>query len=107
MNQPALLHHIIAGLVRRTWLVTIAAVIACAGFAATAVAAFVEASYLGPSRAAPPLAGGSGEAARAKAPTRHRSDGGALVERNMFFSTCAASVDGPGPADPFAPPRTP
>ena len=47
MNGQAL-HTLIAGLVRRTWIVVLAVTLVCAAFAASAVAALVEASYLGP-----------------------------------------------------------
>jgi membrane-associated protease RseP (regulator of RpoE activity) len=97
MHERALLHRVIAGLVRRTWLVTIASVIACAGFAATAVAAFVEAAYLTPR--APPIAGGTGEAPRIASPPHEHRSGGPLVARNMFCSTCEPSSNEPGPAD--------
>jgi hypothetical protein len=94
------LHRLVAGLVRRTWLVAITTVIVCAAFAARAVAALVEANYLGPA----PLAIGSPPVVRAPAPRRSRpvADTG-LVARNMFCSTCEPVRGGSGPTDAFHP----
>src|SRR5258706_5245351 len=82
---------------RRTWPLVLLTVIVCAMFAANAVAALVEASYLGPaSRAAvaPPRP-------QAPAMPRVRPDADALVRRNMFCSSCTTAV--PGPTDAFRP----
>ena len=49
------LHKLVAGLVRRTWLLALVATLACAAFAATAVASLVEASYLAPAPHGAPL----------------------------------------------------
>ncbi|MEO8554378.1 MAG: type II secretion system protein GspC [Kofleriaceae bacterium] len=98
MNGQAL-HKLLAALVHRTWLLVLVVTLVCAGFAATAVAALVEASYLGP-----PSAGVKLPAPRAeKAKPRVAPDGGALVVRNMFCSTCTPSVEGAGPVDSFVP----
>src|SRR5207247_1068337 len=42
------LHTLVSGLLRRTWLLALVAVIVCSAFAARAVAALVEADYLAP-----------------------------------------------------------
>ncbi|MBL9015147.1 MAG: PDZ domain-containing protein [Myxococcales bacterium] len=89
------LHTLASGLLRRTWLVALVAVIVCSAFAARAVAALVEADYLAaPTHGStPPPA-----AAREPAPTRTKPDASGLVARNMFCSTCdPAPVPGPGP----------
>ncbi|MEP6864117.1 MAG: hypothetical protein ABJE66_26060 [Deltaproteobacteria bacterium] len=98
MNGQAL-HTLIAGLVRRTWILVLAVTLVCAAFAASAVAALVEASYLGP----------RSEGAKLPAPPKSEvkprvtPDGVGFVARNMFCSTCTASVEIPGPADLFTP----
>src|SRR5207245_2074160 len=71
------------------------------GFAATAVAALVEAAYLNPR--ATPLAARIGEAPRIASPPHDHRSGGPLVARNMFCSTCEPSSDAPGSADSFVP----
>jgi general secretion pathway protein C len=95
--QDNALHWVAAGL-RRTWLVTLASVIACSAFAAHGVASLVEAAYLDglPPRQAPlhPV--------QAPTPTR-TPDGSALVARNMFCSTCTPTGGEPGPTDSFKP----
>jgi len=83
------------GLARRPWLFTVFTVGVCAGFAARATGALVEARYLtdapGPvPRPAPP-------ALRPAAPLR--PDGSQLVARDMFCSQCL-----PGGLDPTADP---
>ena len=81
---------------RRTWPLVLVTVIACSVFAANAIAALVEASYLGPAphgaRALPPPP--------KAAPSRVRPDDHVLVARNIFCSTCAP---GPSPTDSFDP----
>jgi hypothetical protein len=79
------LHKIISALARRTWLVGIATVITCAGFAAHAVAALIEADYLSP----PTGSRSDAPAIRKPAPTKTRPDATAFVDRNMFCSSCA------------------
>jgi len=98
MNGQAL-HTLFAGLVRRTWILVLAVTLVCAAFAATAVAALVEASYLGPPSAgaklpAPP---------KLEVKPRVTPDGVELVARNMFCSTCTPSAEISGPADAFTP----
>lgn len=92
------LHTLASGLLRRTWLVALVAVIVCSAFAARAVAALVEADYLAPDpHGTPPHPAD----ARPSPPTRTRPDASGLVARNMFCSTCAPEPDpgrGPGPA---------
>jgi hypothetical protein len=93
-----LAHILLADLVRRTWLVTVVAVIACSAFAARAVASLVEASYLAPAPSGAPPPPSRQEVT---AP-RPRPDGKSLVERNIFCSTCTAVIE-PGSADSFVP----
>jgi hypothetical protein len=99
--SPAL-HNVIAALTRRTALVSVVAVTACAAFAAHAVASLAEAMYLAPAdhAGAAPLA----PAVSAPKP-RTRPDGSALVVRNMFCSSCTPAA-GPGPTDSFTPDAT-
>jgi len=89
---PAL-QSLLAGFVRRTWLVTLVAVLVCGSFAAHAVAALSEdvvAESLRSPRVAP--------APRpAPSPPRIILDGAILVARNIFCSTCT-NVTEPGPA---------
>ncbi|MEJ7600865.1 MAG: PDZ domain-containing protein [Kofleriaceae bacterium] len=88
------LHRLVTGFVRRTWLVTLVTVLACAGFTARAVAAFtaVDAVVL----PAPIVA----RAVPAPKP-RLQPDGAVLVERNIFCSTCVPG-DGPGVSNAYA-----
>jgi hypothetical protein len=99
--SPAL-HNLLAALTRRTWLVSLVVVTACAAFAARAVASLTEAMYLAPAEhaGAAPLA----PTVSAPKPTT-RPDGNALVVRNMFCSSCTP-VAGPGPTDFFTPDAT-
>ena len=83
------------GLARRPWLFTVFTVGVCAGFAARAAAALVEARYL-----ADPPAPALTRAPRPLPPARPpRPDGSQLVARDMFCSQCA-----PGGSDPTADP---
>ena len=96
------LHTLVSGLVRRTWLVALVASIVCAGFAASAVAALVEASYLTPRGHGGVVAPGA--VAQVKTPQRTLPDGSGLVVRNMFCSTCTPAIDDElGPTDSFIP----
>lgn len=92
------LHWVNAGL-RRTWLVALAAMIVCGVLAAHTIGSLIEASYLDsvPPRQAPL------HDVQVGAPIATRSrDGGPLVARNMFCSTCGPP-GGPGPTDLFKP----
>jgi hypothetical protein len=84
---PAL-QRFIGGFVRRTWLVTMVAVVICAGFAARAVAAYVDADrpLALPSRPAP--------APVRRAPPPVAIDPDVLSERNIFCSDCAPTHTG-------------
>ncbi|TMQ07999.1 MAG: hypothetical protein E6J91_34265 [Deltaproteobacteria bacterium] len=78
---------------RRPWLVTLAAVVVCAGFAAHAATSLVDARYLSEVPSRPP-----GPAPPRPAP-RVRPDGDQLLARDMFCSSCrggsaAAAVAG-------------
>ena len=84
--------------IRRTWLVALVAMVVCAVFAAHAVAALVEASYL-----APPLHGVSPTIAKQPPKTHTPPDGTGLVVRNMFCSTCEPVRGEPGATDVFQP----
>jgi len=75
---------IVFGLVRRTWLVALAALIGCGLFAAHAVSSLVEARYLDTNAHGPVPPIRPVQVAVA-APKR---DGAELVARNMFCSTC-------------------
>jgi len=77
------LHRCSVGLVRRTWLVTLATVLLCASFAAHAATALIDARYLLPLPGVRPVP----VLPRAPAP-RARPDGSQLVGRDMFCSTC-------------------
>ena len=92
-------HGIGVVIVRRTWLVAVVTVVACAAFSAHAVAALFEASYLAPAPPAGSLPPKPGAAPK----TRTSPDGSSLVARNMFCSTCGPPQGGPGPTDSFVP----
>jgi hypothetical protein len=97
-GQP--LHKLVAGLVRRTWLLAVVTTIACAVFAASAVAALVEASYLAPAAHGAPL---PAPVKRETPAVKPPPDGSVLVARNMFCSTCTPSIVESGAADFFVP----
>ena len=93
------LPNLLAALTRRTGLVILVAVAACAALAAHAVASLAEAMYLAPA----PRAGTPPLVPPASAPKpRTPPDGAALVTRNLFCSTCT-TLAGPGPTDSFIP----
>ena len=92
-------HGIGVVIVRRTWLVAVVTVVACAAFSAHAVAALFEASYLAPAPPAGSLPPKPGAAPKTRTPP----DGSSLVARNMFCSTCGPPQGGPGPTDSFVP----
>src|SRR5262245_53657927 len=79
------------GLMRRPWLVTVFTVSVCAGFAARAAGALVDASIPVADPAPPPPR-------RPPPAARVRADGGQLVDRNMFCSACRldATADAAG-----------
>jgi len=86
------LRSLLAGFVRRTWLVTLVAVAVCGSFAAHAVAALSEeavAESLSP-RTAPVRR-------QTPEPPRAALDSSILVVRNIFCSTCAPVLFEPGP----------
>lgn len=97
MHHTAL-HWVNAGL-RRTWLVTLAAVVACGLFAAHAVGALARAEYLDN---VPPRKASLPSVVQTPAPARPR-DGTALVQRNMFCSTCEVLGGEPGPTALYRP----
>jgi len=74
--------------VLRTWMIVLVTVLACACFAARAVAAIVEADYLPPT---PHLVGPQAPVTAA-APARTAPDASGLVARNIFCSTCASTA---------------
>lgn len=98
MNGQAL-HKLVAGLVRRTWLLALVVTLVCAALAASAVASMVEASYLGPPSTGVVLPARLVEKPKPKVTL----DGGVFVERNMFCSTCTPSVEVAGTTDSFTP----
>lgn len=71
------------------------AIIICAGFAAHAAGSILAAKTLAPSTTSPPV---PARAAAPAAPKAAPLDGGDLVTRNMFCSTC----EPPAPAGPTA-----
>jgi hypothetical protein len=79
------LHQIIAGLVRRTWLVVLATVLVCAMFASRAVTAFGAVEP-------PPVPAVHPRSAPTPAP-RAPIDASVLVERNIFCSSCWPAYD--------------
>ncbi|HWO21723.1 MAG TPA: hypothetical protein VNO30_23295 [Kofleriaceae bacterium] len=111
------LHNVIAGFLRRTWLVAAITVVVCAAFAARAVAALSDAALspdgaarggaarggaspgaLGPAGAAPSAAPAPAPAAPARpaAPHLQPAVGDSFVQRNIFCSACAPPKAGPG-----------
>src|SRR3954464_15163417 len=86
------------GLARRPWLFTLFTVGVCAGFAARAAGALIEARYL-PEAAAPAL-GPVLRPAPTPPPRPPRPDASQLVARDMFCSQCAPDRSDPaaGPA---------
>jgi hypothetical protein len=82
------LERMTLAVVKRPWLVSAVTVCVCASFGARAVAALVEARYLGPAPTAPTVARAAGK----PAPVRVAPDGRILVERDLFCSACAPTV---------------
>lgn len=99
--SPAL-PDLFAALLRRTWLVGALAVLACAAFAARAVASLSEAMYLAPEARASVL---PSPLAPAPAKAKVHRDSNAFVVRNMFCSACAPAIES-GPTDSFVPDAT-
>lgn len=87
------LHNIIAGFLRRTWLVALVTVVVCAAFAARAVAALSDAALTTGSAAPPTVTAPT--PARAAPPRRLPPNGDAFVTRNIFCSSCAPVAPGP------------
>ena len=88
------LNNVIAGFLRRTWLLAVVTVVVCSAFAARAVAALSD-TALAPAdtpapRAAPP-------ASPPPPPPRLPPDGAAFAARNIYCSTCVLVGPGPGP----------
>ena len=82
---------LVAGLARRTWIITAVTVVTCAAFAANAATALIDAEVL-----IPGLSAGAHSVVRvapARPPVRPKD--GPLVDRNPFCSSCAP---GAGPA---------
>ncbi len=100
-NTLSWVSGVLTGLVRRSWLVGVMTVLVCSVFTAHAVAALVEARYLGTAPSAPRF-GRQVQAAPILTPT---PDGAAFVARNMFCSTCSPGPvhGGPGTMDSFSP----
>ncbi|HWU87968.1 MAG TPA: hypothetical protein VN253_11865 [Kofleriaceae bacterium] len=100
--------NVVAGFLRRTWLVALFAIVVCAALAARAVAALSDAALTSSTSRAPgaPGAGGGPGAppasassagpasARRRAPTAEEAD--AFVVRNIFCSSCAPPPVGHG-----------
>jgi hypothetical protein len=99
MNGQAL-HTLIAAIVRRTWLLALLSVAVCAVFAASAVTALVEASYLAPSAEGAKLPAPSAASPKVTVAPRN---GDALVARDMFCSSCTPSVEVAAAGDSFTP----
>jgi hypothetical protein len=94
-------------LVRRTWLVTAITVISCAGFAARGAASIMAASYIETDAVPPGMVRPAPPALHAAIPDptfrdhRRGVQGGELVVRNMFCSSCGPlgvtrGLGGPG-----------
>lgn len=88
------LHKVFAGFVRRTWLVTLVAIVVCGGFTANAVDAFTAEPPAPPTT--PPVARKVSPPAR---PLARNPD--VLVERNIFCSTCTPEPR-PGPSNAYS-----
>lgn len=88
------LHGWVGGLVRRPWIITLIAVVACAVFAAHAAASLMAARYLAPATEGTPAPSFvTRPVAPAPAGRSHRADGSQLLERNMFCSSCTPVTD--------------
>lgn len=91
LNVPA---NVLAGLLRRTWLVAAVTVVVCASFAAHAVAALSDAALtpadiaVHPAVAPPPPP---------PPPRRPPPDGAGFAARNIYCSACVPAGPGAGP----------
>ena len=94
------LHDWFGALVRRPWVVTVLAVVACGVFAAHAAASLVAAGYLAPAAKATPRPSLVARPAEPAPAGRHRRNAGQLVARNMFCSSCAPVI-GPAAGNDF------
>jgi hypothetical protein len=92
------LHNVVAGFLRRTWLVAVVTVIVCAGFAARAVAALSDAALTSSTSPGTGATAPKAAPAPAQTPKRPPPNGDAFVERNIFCSGCAAVRPGAGPS---------
>ena len=101
MNGQAL-HTLIAAIVRRTWLLGLVSVAVCAVFAASAVGAIFEASYLAPAAEGAKLPASSAVPPKSTV-IKARPNGDALVARDMFCSSCVAVVEPGDPGTAFTP----
>lgn len=83
------LHHLVAGFVRRTWLVVLVTILACSAFAARAVSAFT-----GTKLTEAPVVRDAVVASRPARPVPGRDkNGNVLVERNIFCSSCVPHIE--------------
>jgi hypothetical protein len=103
------LHNVVAGFLRRTWLVALVTIVVCASFAARAVAALSDAALgSGAAPGAAPLPGGAeppppgsaeplppGPASAPLTGPQRPPIGDAFVARNVFCSSCAPPAAGP------------
>ena len=94
------LHHLVAGLIRRTWPLAAATTAVCAVFAAHTVTSLLDAQIPEPSP--PPVV--APQPVKAPVVAARAKDGDAFAERNMFCSACAPVVAAkPGSTDSFVP----
>ncbi|MEO8846152.1 MAG: hypothetical protein ABI591_26985 [Kofleriaceae bacterium] len=99
MNGQAL-HTLVAAIVRRTWLLGLVSVVVCAAFAASAVTALFEASYLAPSAEGAKLPTPSAALPEVTVAPRN---GDEMVARDMFCSSCTPTVEAAAAGDSFTP----
>jgi type II secretory pathway component PulC len=86
------LHDLFVAFTRRAWVLAVVTIVVSAAFAARAVASLVEASYLTePPSGGPPL---TPPPVKKQASARTPPDASALVDRNMFCSTCTRVFTG-------------
>jgi hypothetical protein len=92
------------GVVRRTWSITVIAVVSCGVFAAHAAASLVAAGYLSPGAEATPRPGVVRPVEPAPPGGHHRPAGRQLVERNMFCASCTPVAGAAAGTDFVVPP---